>query len=181
MTTVSAEFDPKDPIASFVASWRRVLLEPRAFFEGLPAGGLEPPLLFALICLVIGGFGFMIFGGGIEGFLGFLLIGTLRLFVGAAIVSLIAQRLFDGHGDYEATFRVLCYSTAVAVVIGIPVIKHFAALYGIYLVILGLARAHSFDTVRAMLTALSSVFVGMVIVHALCLGGWMHRVNPLLR
>jgi hypothetical protein len=32
-----------------------------------------------------------------------------------------------------------------------------------------------------MLTALSSVFVGMVIVHALYLGGWMHRVNPLLR
>jgi hypothetical protein len=181
MTTASAEFDPKDPIASFVACWRRVLSEPRVFFEGLPAGGLEPPLLFALICLAIGGFGFMIFGGGIKGFLGLLLIGTLRLFIGAAIVSLIAQKLFDGRGDYEATFRVLCYSTAVAVMIGVPVVKYFAALYGIYLVILGLSRAHAFDTVRAFLTALSSVFVGMVIVHALCLEGWVHRLNPLLR
>jgi hypothetical protein len=180
MTTASAEFDPKDPIASFVANWQRVLLEPRAFFEGLPEGGLEPPLLFALICLAIGGFGFMLFGGGIKGFLGVLLIGMLRLFAGAVIVSLIAQKLFDGRGDYEATFRVLSYSTAVAVVIGIPVIKYFAALYGFYLVILGLARAHSFDTVRAMLAVLSSVFVGMVIIHALCLGGWMHRHNPLL-
>lgn len=182
MPTASAEFDPKDPLASFAATWRRVLLEPRAFFEGLPeAGGLQPPFFFAVICLAIGGFGFMIFGAGIKGLFAVLAIGVVRLFVGSAIVALIAQQLFEGRGDYEATFRVLCYSSAVAVVIGIPVIKHFAALYGIYLVIVGLARAHSFDTVRAALSAVASVFVGWVIIHALCLGGWMYRVNPLFR
>jgi len=182
MPTASAEFDLKDPVGSFVSVWQRVLLEPRGFFDGLPAaGGLQPPLVFAAICLTIGGFGFMILGGGITGFIGVLLMGMARLFVGSAIVALIAQQLFDGRGDYEATFRALCYSTAVAVVIGIPVVKYFAALYGIYLVILGLARAHSFDTVRALLTALASVFVGMVIAYALSLGGWMHRVNPLFR
>ena len=63
MSLSSAEFDPKDPVNSFASVWQRVMLEPRAFFEGLPAtGGLQPPLAFAAICLAIGAFGFMIFG-----------------------------------------------------------------------------------------------------------------------
>lgn len=182
MTTASEEFNPQDPIGSFAATWQRVVLEPRSFFEGLrTAGGLQPPLVFALVCLAIGGFGFMIFGGGIKGLVGLVLIGVLRVFIGSAIVTSIAQQLFDGRGDYEATFRVLSYSSAVAVFVGIPVIKYFAALYGAYLVIVGLARAHSFDTVRALLTAVLSVVAGWVILHAFHLAGPMQRINPLLR
>lgn len=181
-TTASGEFDTQDPTGSFFATWRKVVLEPRSFFEALPAaGGLQPSLVFALVCLAFGAFGFLIFGGGIKGFAGMLLIGVLRVFVGSAIVTLIAQQLFDGKGDYEATFRVLSYSTAVAVFVGIPVLKYFAALYGGYLVILGLARAHCFDTVRALLTAVLAVTVGCVVLHALHLGGPMHRINPLMR
>jgi hypothetical protein len=182
MTTAPAEFDAKDPVGSFASTWQRVIFEPRAFFDSLPpAGGLQPPFFFALICVAIGAFGFMIFGGGIRGFLGLLIIGAARLFIGASIVALVAQYLFEGRGDYEASFRVLAYSTAVAVVIGIPIVKYFAALYGAYLVIIGLAKAHGFDTVRALLTALVSVFVGMVLVHALFLGRFVHHANPLLR
>jgi hypothetical protein len=180
MTTAAAEFDAKDPIGSFASTWQKVIFEPREFFDALPpAGGLQPPLFFALICLAVGAFGFLIFGGGIVGFFGLVVVGAARLFVGAAIIALVAQYLFDGRGDYEASFRVLAYSTAVAVVIGIPIVKYFAALYGAYLVIIGLAKAHGFDTVRALLTALVSIFVGMVIVHALFLGHFVHRVNPL--
>ena len=40
---------------------------------------------------------------------------------------------------------------------------------------------HRFDTVRALLTALVSVIVGMVIVHALFLGRFVHRASPLFR
>ena len=149
MTTASAEFDPKDPLASFVATWRRVLLEPRAFFEGLPAGGLEPPLLFALICLAIGGFGFMIFGGRHQG------ISGLAADRHPAPLRRRGDRFAGSHSSSStgtATTRrrfVARYSTAVAVVIGIPVIKYFAALYGIYLVILGLpARTPSIPCAR---------------------------------
>jgi len=182
MTTAAEEFDPQDPIGSFASTWRRIVREPRSFFDTLPtAGGLRAPLAFAAICLALGGFGFMIFGGGIRGFVGLLAIGLIRLFVGSAIVALIAQQLFEGRGDYEATFRVLGYSTAVAVFIGIPVVKHFAALYGAYLVVLGLAKAHSFDTVRALLTAVASIATGLVIMHALHLETCIHRLNPLLR
>jgi hypothetical protein len=182
MSTVAEEFDPKDPVGSFAGTWQRVMLEPRAFFDALPpAGGLQPPLVFAVICLAIGGFEFMLFGGGIKGLAGLLVLGTIRLFVGSAIVAFIAQQIFEGRGDYEATFRVLAYTSAVAVLIGIPIVKYFAAIYGAYLVILGLGRAHAFDNTRAFLTLLATAFVGIVIVHALGLWGIAHRVNPLFR
>ena len=182
MSMAAAEFDAKDPIGSFASTWQKVVFEPREFFDSLPpAGGLQPPLVFALISLAIGAFGFMIFGGGIRGFLALVIVGVARLFIGAAIVALVAQYLFDGRGDYEASFRVLAYSAAVAVVIGIPIIKYFAALYGAYLVIIGLSKAHAFDTVKALLTMLVSLFVGMVLVHALFMERLVHRANPLLR
>jgi hypothetical protein len=182
MTTPAEEFNPRDPVGSFTSTWQRIVLDPRSFFERLPtAGGLEPALAFAAICLAIGALGFLLFGGGIRGLLAVLLIGLLRLFVGAAITTWVAQHLFEGQGDYEATFRVLCYSAAPAVAVGLPVIKFFAGLYAAYLVILGLSRAHSFDTVRAFLTGVVSAVVGFVIVHALHLGGIVHCANPLLR
>jgi hypothetical protein len=176
------EFNPNDPVGSFASTWQRVVLDPRTFFSELPAaGGLQPPFLFALICLGIGGFTFLIFGGGIKGFLGLIVLGVFRLFIGSAIVALIAQHLFDGKGDYEATFRVLAYSSAAAVVIGIPLIKYFAALYSLYIAIVGLAKAHSFDNGRALLTFLTTAIVGIVILEAFGLWDLAHRYNPLLR
>jgi len=182
MNDTPAQYDTKDPINSFASVWRRVMLEPRPFFEGLPAtGGLQPPLAFAAICLAIGAFGFMIFGGGLRGFVGLFVLGLVRLFIGSAIVALIAQQLFEGRGDYEATFRALAYSIAPVVVLGVPIVKYFAALYGLYLAIIAVAKAHSFDTVRAVLTIIGTAVVGLAVGRALHLGHWLHRVNPLLR
>jgi len=182
MTSPSAEFDTNDPVNSFTTMWQRVMLEPRAFFEGLPAmGGLQGPLTFAAICLAIGGFGALIFALSLKPFLFVLVIGLVRLFIGSAIVAMIAQQLFDGRGDYEATFRVLAYSTAPIVFIGIPVLKYLAALYSLYMVVIGVAKAHSFDTVRAVLTVLLTAVVGAVLAHAFGLERVAYRWNPLFR
>jgi len=182
MTTASPEFDPQDPAGSFADTWQRVIVDPRAFFEALPAsGGLQPPLLFTGICLTIGGLGFLVFGGGVKGLVGLVILGIVRLFIGTAIVAFIAQRIFDGRGDYEATFRAVGYTSAAAVFIGIPVIKYFAAIYGVYLAIIGLSRAQGFDNTKAFLTLVATAAVGFVIVHALGLWGVAHRVNPLFR
>jgi hypothetical protein len=108
-------------------------------------------------------------------------IGLVRIFIGAALVVLVATNLFEGRGDYEATFRVLAYSSAVAVLIGLPVIKYFAAIYGAYLVIVGIEKAHGIDAVRAILTLVASAVVGGVIAFALGLWPFLHRVNPLFR
>lgn len=175
------EFNPQDPVTSFPEVWKRVVIEPRAFFAALPAaGGLQPPLAFAAVCFAIGGVEILVFGGGLKGLVGFVLVALVRLFFGAAVFVLIAQSLFEGRGDYEATFRALAYASAMAALIGIPLIKYFAALYGIYLAILGLEKAHAFDSVRAILCLAATVFTLLVAVHALGLGGMVHRHSPLL-
>ena len=176
------EFNPNDPVASFTNTWQRVVLDPRGFFDELPpAGGLQAPFLFAMICFGIGGVSFLIFGGGIKGLLALMVLGAFRLFVGSAIVALIAQHLFDGRGDYESTFRALSYSAAPVVVLGIPLVKYVAALYGTYVAIVGIAKAHAFDNTRAVLTFVATAIVGIVIVHAFGLWGLAYRFNPLLR
>src|SRR5262249_43169432 len=122
-----------------------------------------------------------IFLGGLKGFFFVLVTGLVRLFVGSAIMALLAQQLFDGRGDYEATFRVLAYSTAPLVLIGVPVGKYFAALYAAYMMIIGVCKAHSFGGVRSVLTVLASVLVAGVLAYALGLGHLAHRANPLFR
>jgi hypothetical protein len=54
-TTASGrDYDLSDPINSFVDVVRRVVLQPTAFFAGLPRqGSLLNPLVFALICTEI--------------------------------------------------------------------------------------------------------------------------------
>jgi hypothetical protein len=176
------ELRTDDLLTSFPQVWQRVVTDPRAFFESLPpVRGLQAPLVFALVCLTVGGFGLLLFGWGIKGMLALIVLGLLRLFVVSAIFVLVAQNLFEGRGDYEATFRALGYSSAPAVAIGLPVIRYFAAIYGLYISILGLARAHSFDTVRATLSLAATVLCGVMLAHAFYLGGWLARFNPLLR
>ncbi len=175
------EFSPNDPIAGFTDTWTRVMIDPRAFFEKLPMeGGLQPPLVFASLCLLAGGIEVLLFGAGLKGLIGLVILGIVRLFVGAAIFALIAQTLFGGRGDFEATFRVLAYSSAIAVAIGLPVVKFFAALYGAYLMILGLAKAHSMDTAHTVVALIAAVVTGAVIVRALGLSAIVIRLNPLL-
>ncbi len=171
-----------DPVGSFVPTWRRILLDPRAFFESMPLqGGLQAPATFAAICLAIGGVEFLVFGGGLKGALGLVILGLLRLFFGAAIVTLVAENLFEGKGDYEATFRVLAYSTAIAVFIALPIVKFVAAIYGAFLVVVGLEVAHRFDATRATLTLIATAAILAALTYGFGLWGVAQRVNPLFQ
>ena len=171
-----------DPVGNFVPTARRILLDPRSFFESMPLqGGLQAPATFAALCLAIGGLEFLVFGGGLKGALGLLILGFVRLFLGAAIVTLVAENLFEGKGDYEATFRVLAYSTVIAVFIGLPIVKFLAAIYGAFLVIVGLEVAHRFDATRSVLTLIATAAIGAALTYGFGLWGVAQRVNPLFQ
>jgi len=160
----ATEFDRSDLIYSFGQVWKKVMSDPRGFFPALSLrGGLGNPLAFAAFCLAIAGSGFLLSGRG----LGFAVLavvgGVVRLFIGAALLSLIARTLFEGRGDFEATFRVCAYATAPGVLLWLPGIRYLAALYIAYLVIVGLQRAHEFDSVKAVLTVGVTTIVGIVL------------------
>ncbi len=158
----AAEFDRSDFIYSFGYVWKKVMTDPRGFFPAMSLrGGLGNPLAFAAICLAIAGAGFLLGGRGM-GFAVLVVVGgVVRLFISAALLSLIARTLFEGRGDFEATFRVCAYAAAPVVLLWVPGIRYLAALYLAYLVIIGLQRAHEFDSVKAVLTVGVTTIVGI--------------------
>lgn len=166
----AAEFDRNDFIYSFAQVWKKLMTDPQGFFLAMPlTGGLANPLVFATLCLLIAGIGFLVSGYGLRLSLALILWGIVRLFFGAALLLLIAWKLFEGKGDYEATFRALAYAAAPIVLLWVPIVKYGAALYTAYLLITGLQRAHAFDNVKAVLTVLVTMMVGFFL--ALSLGG----------
>ncbi len=160
----AAEFDRSDFIYSFGQVWKKVMTDPQGFFLAMPlTGGLANPLLFAALSLVLAGVGFIASEGGMTLALLVLLGGVVRLFLGAALLLLIAQKLFEGQGDFEATFRTCAYAAAPAVLLWVPGVRYLVALYSGYLVIIGLQRAQGFDSVRATLTVVLAMIAGVVL------------------
>src|SRR4051812_18443320 len=130
--TLRGEFDPSNPVRSFLDTVRRVVTQPAAFFAGLPRqGALTIPLIFALVCFLINA----VFSGilelaGVEvnhwflrvaeegnfferfvEFVGTLvltpILGGIGVLIGAGILQLLT-RLIVGpqNAGYRASFRV---------------------------------------------------------------------------
>jgi hypothetical protein len=158
----AAEFDRSDFVYSFGRVWKKVMTDPQGFFLAMPlTGGLMNPLLFAALSLMFAGVGFMVSGNGGRLAVLILLGGIVRLFIGAALLLLIAHRLFEGKGDYEATFRTCAYAAAPVVFLWVPGVRYLAVLYSGYLVIIGLQWAQRFDSVKAALTVVLAMMAGV--------------------
>jgi hypothetical protein len=173
------EFTLSDPVGSFVNTIRNVLLNPVGFFRGIARrGDFAGPLVFALICAVINGvltgiLGLLISlvaGNGFGAAVGSLLAGVIGvpiataigLFVGAGIFHLLVLLLVrPSNAGFEATFRVVAYSSATQVLSwlsAIPILGILVSLvvgaYGIYLGVVGIREVHATTTGRAALVVL---------------------------
>lgn len=175
----AAEFDRSDFIYSFGHVWKKVMTDPQGFFLAMPlTGGLMNPLLFTTASLTLAGIGFVVSGCGVKLALTVLLWGIVRLFISAALLQLIARKLFDGQGDFEATFRACAYAGAPVVLLWVPGIRYLAALYIGYLLIVGLQRAQELDSVKAVLTIVLAMIAGVFL--SLPCGG-SRRIVQVLR
>lgn len=188
------EFNLSDPVNSFVRTVREILFNPVGFFRGLPhQSGFVNPLVFALICSVIAAV--------LGGILGVLLaivglapqsvvsaIGSLFLsiillpigtaigsFVGAGIYHLLVLLLVKPNSGFEATYRVVAYSSVIQLVSwlsAIPLLGLLVALavsvFGIILGVLGVREMHATTTGKAALVVL--IPVAVLLVLALLLG-----------
>jgi len=158
---------------SFPGVWRRVMSEPRQFFEDMPVtGGLQRPLVFLLICLAISAVGLLLIGPR-PWALWILLVGIVRAFVGALVLMVIAQQVFRGSGDYEATFRAVAYGSAPVALVWIPLLRPLFGLYAFFLIIPGLERVHGFDATKAVLTLFLAAIVLLVFAWVLGWHAWM--------
>jgi hypothetical protein len=187
------DYDLSDPLNSFVDVVRRVVLQPTAFFRGLPRqGSLFYPLVFALICIEIstvlgglirltfrteamGGFRFWRGGYGFGEFLTDVILspvgGAIGLFIVAGIAHLLVMVVVGaGNSGFASTFRVVSYASVTNLVNWIPLIGGLLALYGLYLAIVGIREVHDTSTGRALLVVLLPVILIVVLVVVLGLG-----------
>ena len=87
-------------------------------------------------------------------------------FISAGILNLLFNKLLRTGGSYEATFRVVCYSSAVNLFAWIPdflVILLFQ-FYEIYLSALGLSVVQRTTLVQALLVVLGALLTISVII-----------------
>jgi hypothetical protein len=187
-TTASGrEYDLSDPINSFVDVVRRVVLQPSAFFAGLPRqGSFLNPLVFALICTEIsvllvgllslidvpGGMNSLFGASGDQGFLEFLgglVVAPIAAAVGIFLTALVTHLLVilvvgSGHAGFGATFRIISYSSVTGLVGWIPFIGWIFSLYRLYLATVGIREMHATTTGKALLVVLLPAILILVLV-----------------
>ena len=189
-TTSGGDYNLSDPVNSFTDVVRRVLLQPAAFFAGLPRqGSFVGPLVFALICievsaLLIGLLTFIDVPGGItwlfgargdQGFLAFVgglvitpIAGTVGIFLSALVTHLLVILVVGpGHSGFGATFRIVSYSSVTSLLGWIPFIGWIFSLYRLFLATVGIREMHSTTTGRALLVVLLPAIIVLILVLVL--------------
>jgi hypothetical protein len=185
------EFEPSNPLSSFVDVVRRVVLHPVDFFSGIPRQeGLRNSFLFAVICIVIGavlnaavgligaqpnvqsyqgllqplGVNVQVAAGFVASIVMYVVIGLIALFVGAGIYQLLV-RLVVGreNAGFSGTFRVMAYAAVVSLVSWIPILGLLAGLYAFFLQVVGFREVHETSTGRAILVPLLLFGISIVI------------------
>lgn len=185
-----------DPVGSFTAAARRVLLESVGFFRSLARqGDWTGPIVFALICYevyaVLAGLIGLVFGGissfdaggageqaaGVAASLGGFIIGiivapiiaAIILFVMAGIRHLLVIFLVGSeNAGFEATLRVQAYTFATRLFWWIPIIGSIVGFfYGIYLSVVGIREVHATTTGKAALVVLVPVALVLLLLAVL--------------
>ena len=165
-------------LAGFLETAKGVLSRPKTFFSTMPvAGGFAAPHLFFLICTGVFILASMGLNLGESGELDpriliLVFLAPLLPFVDAALLYLIAARLFGGRGSYEATFRVVCYASAVNLFTWVPLVGLLAQFYEIYLAALGLSVVHRLGMGRAFLAVgcTATAFLALALAFMLSMG-----------
>jgi hypothetical protein len=166
----------------------RCLLTPTAFFSRLPLrDGYFNPILFAamtgVVSFVLVYVFVQLFSRSGMGFLGFIL-GVSFVFVGSLIMVPIGIGIWSAilhgclyllggaHSGYQATFRVVSYSSVTGIFNAIPIVGTIASLWSLVLTIIGLRETHKTSTgtsVAAVLVPLGVVV--LIVIFAVTLAG----------
>ncbi|MGD9272640.1 MAG: YIP1 family protein, partial [Syntrophobacterales bacterium] len=159
-------------IRGFLGTVKAVLFSPRMFFPSMPLeGGLIGPYVFFLFCT---GFSFLVslgltvaMSGSVSPWHLLVMFAALWMpFVSAAILNLLFTKLLRKGGTYEATFRVVCYASAVNLFAWIPFLPLILLFqfYEIYLSALGLSFVHRTRLGQALLVVIGTLLTVSVII-----------------
>jgi len=165
---------------AFLTTLREVLFSPSQFYRRMPTSkGITHPLIFGLILGVLGGvFGLAwqrIFYLRLGHFpeiatiyfliiiIGLPFIVLITLYLGSSIIHLCLMVVGGNRRGFEATFRVIAYSSSTQIFALIPFVGGFIIpLYALVIEIIGLRESHGIGTGRAIL----AIFLPVIVILA---------------
>ncbi|MEW6137289.1 MAG: YIP1 family protein [Thermodesulfobacteriota bacterium] len=163
-----------------------VLFKPTEFFSQVPPqGGLTKPLIFGVILgglgLVLGQIWTAILASGEgRGFANLVLwivlspiMAAIGLFVGSAITHVCLLIVGGANENYEATFRVQCYSQSAQIWQALPLVGSLVSgIWVLVAAVIGLREVHGTTTGQAVLAILLPILVccGLGIMAAWFIG-----------
>jgi hypothetical protein len=165
-------------LEALMTTLKEVLLSPTQFYRRMPtSGGVKNPLIFGLILGVFGGVLALAWQQvfllrirespeittthllGITIGLPFIVLVTLYL--GSAIIHLCLMVVGGNRRGFEATFRVIAYSSSTQIFALIPLIGGLIIpIYTLAIEIIGLKEGHGIGTGRAVL----AVFLPFIVM-----------------
>jgi hypothetical protein len=165
----SEEFDPRDFLTSFREIAVGVLMSPRAFFQTMRrTGGIFPPFLFLLACLLIHTLIVGLLHKDMPLLGRNLTLGLTTPFVTAGLAYLLLTRLFRARGTFEAAFRVNAYAAAINLLSWFPVVGVLLEFYRLYVITVGLSAAFDVKPWKAFVALV--LIVGLYMALAISLG-----------
>ncbi len=179
---------------------KQSLFSPNDFFARLPhEGGLLNPLLYALIVGTVGTMiaytwslalghsitSVIVLSKGKAVAVGFLV--PLLVFMGIVVSAILLHvSLFLVGGakeDFEATFRVVCYSQATDLFAVLPIIGGVIGLiWKIYITVVGLREVHGISTGRSVLAFIlpslvcCGLVLGGIVLVVMLVGPSLHKM-----
>jgi len=184
--------EKKNFVKEFGKNCLSIIKEPKTFFAKMPtSGGFKDPIIFLTTIIFLNLLVFLVFYIGIlyvllifspqewGVFLFILLIWILSI-ASVFIVTSFAQffiKYFGGVGSYEATFRILAYSSAVFVFSMIPLIGWIACLWGIALTIIGIEQVHGLSRKKSIVAVVTSfVLLFISVIPLILISSSMHGI-----
>jgi Mor family transcriptional regulator len=183
---------------AFFLTAKKILVTPSHFFSDLPLeGGFIKPITFGIVSAVVGvaitmlavslfksGSGFGLFGI-VCGMVGALAGASIAVPIVLLVWSLLAHGalvvLQGADKGFEATFRVVAYSSVTQVFNVIPFVGALASLvYGLVLMVIGFKETHDASTGKAVVAALITPALGAILaaVIAAAMVGMMAGAMP---
>jgi hypothetical protein len=172
-------------LQALIQTIKQSMLSPAEFFGKIPlSAGFLLPLLFALIVESVGSMAAYLWsmaaGGDVFSELNgrnpmlFALLIPLLLFMGIFIWSMLLHAsLFLVGGareDFEATFRIVCYTSGPELLGVIPIVGGIASIiWKVYITIVGIREVHGISNARAVI----ALVLPVLICCAIGLGGFI--------
>jgi hypothetical protein len=165
------EFDPQNVLDSYKGILSRLVRKPAAFFESMPLeGGFLNPTLFLVGCLLICGLLSAIRTTSLWPIVRVPVLGTMSIYMHSFVLYFFTKRLFEGKGNYEATFRTMAYTGAVFLVMWVPVLALAGFFFGLYLLVLGTEKVHRIERSPAVASVILSAGASLILL--LLFGFW---------